>query len=364
MSAASRRKATSTAPLLVLSALAMLGAGCVKTTAPLSSRAQEGLRITYRVEDPTVTPAGIRTMVVLSSSPYLGSQITYDATSATPQSLVGGFLWTREGLFTIGDGGRVQETQPTPPEAAPVATHLLTALPVAEQQKVAIKRAATGTYLGRTCTTWSTKEPLDGAEFAAATSKDHTETCVDSEGLALREDWYIDGKLVRVREASAVETVKAVATADFYNGQSPRPVPEGIAQDQIADIALNAQSQGVTIKAPRGYALDRAVVVASAIPGEPTTQIASVGETDAFRKGQELMTLRRTRSLVGAALGSSKGAQVDLGALGIGRMVPISSGVEIRVVTKSGVLVVGQSTTSPDALVTWMRSAKLITPTK
>lgn len=347
----------------LLSATALLATGCVHTTTSISERSQQGLRVTYRVDDPTTTPPSARREVVETASPYLASQLTYDADSDAAK-LVGGFVWTRESLFTVSDDGSVQTTQNIPPAPAPPAAHLLVALPLAEQQKLAVHdtaRAAT-TMLGRTCTWWKTKDPLDGAELNAPSTSDHVDSCVDDEGVVLVEQWYIDGKLARTRTAIKLEPIKAIQTADLFNGASPKPIPDGLASDAVMDIEIGAQSQGVTIKAPAGYSLDRAVSVASAIPGEPITQIASIGEADAFRKGNELMTFKRIRNLLGDPLVADKGADVDLGALGTGHLEPTSTGCQVTVVTKQGILVVAQSTGDPDALVAWVRTAVIAAP--
>lgn len=346
---------------LALTGVLGLSAGCVKTTTPKAERAQEGERITYRVEDPTSTPTAIRTQVVEFTSPYLASQITYDDPAvAAPQHLVGGFAWTREGIFTIGEGGSVQQTQPTPPEAAPPATHLLVSLPIAKEQGLAVETGKTGTYLGRTCTEWKTKEPLDGAPFEKGTAEDYALSCIDAEGLILREDWFLSKKIARVREATAVEVVKALGPAELFKGKSPAPVPEGISSDAVAVTTLNKQSQGIEVTAPpAGYVLDRAVSIASAIPGQPITQLASLGEGDAFLKGRELISIRRIRNLLGTPLVPGKGATVDLGALGKGHLLPTSTGVQISVVASTGVLVIAESTSGPDELITWLKTVKV-----
>lgn len=333
--------------------LLMVMAGC--TSKPATQSRGSGERITYRLEDESVTPAAVTTSVVETSRPYLARTSLYDGPDVS-SPLLNGLIWTQDGLYNVGPDGAIQQTQQVPPGAAPPATRLDVALPIAEAQRL-VRKVGTSSVIGRDCTLWSSKEPLDGLEIEAPTEVDHTTSCVDSQGHLLSEEWVLGSKLARKRTATSIQITQGL-TAETIFDRTPTPVPAGVSEDAVVVAPLDAQGFGISLGAPLGYTLDRAVKIARSIGGDPTPVIARIGEVDAFRSGAELIVLRRTKDLVGSAIPSARGAAVTLGALGHGRLDPIATGCRVTVLTKGGVLVVATSTAGPEPLLTWLRAAK------
>lgn len=326
--------------------------GCTSKTHPSEV---PGERITYRLEDTTVSPAAVTTSVVEYARPYLARTTTYEGPdSASP--LQGGFIWTADALYTVTPDGAIQQTQLVPPSVAAPATRFDVALPIAETQHL-VARLGTSVVLGRGCTLWSSKEPLDGLEISAPTKVDHTTSCVDAQGVLLSERWVLGSKLVRTRTATAVESTIGLTARTVFTA-SPTPVPGGFSEEAVTPIRLDEQGFGITLGLPPGFGLDRSVKTARSIGGGPTPTVVRIGEVDAYRSGEQLMVLRRTKDLVGTAIPSSRGSVVELGALGRGRLEPIATGCRVTVLTK-GILVVATSTAGPDALLTWLRTARV-----
>lgn len=334
---------------------ASLGMGCT-SKASHPSPGGSGERIVYRVEDTTVSPAAVTTSVVEVSRPYIARTMTYDGPT-TSAPLLSGSIWTSKALYNVTATGAIQQTQLVPPAPAPPATRLDVALPIAESQRI-VRKTGQSMVDGRPCTLWMSKEPLDGLAFAPATAADHTTTCVAPDGDLLSDTWFIGGKQVRVRTATAVQAIPALTESTVF-ASSPTPVPPGISEEAVEDIALDAQGFGITLPAPSGFTLDRSVRITRSIAGDPAPVVVRTGEVDSYVSGQQVIVLRRTKDVVGAAIAPTRGARVDIGALGSGRLEAVATGCRVTVATKAGVLVVADSTTQPDTLLAWLRQAKL-----
>jgi hypothetical protein len=173
-------------------------------------------RVVYRDVD---SAGAVSTTTVDVLPPYRARLVTRAADGS-----VSGFAWDEGSLYSIGAAGVARTAAVSPGFAGPLSG-LAVSLPVALRQHV-VQRLGSSQVLGRDCTQWLSREPLDAFPFAPATSRDRTTTCVDADGRVLQESWRAGGALVRTRTATEVGPGPSLVGADLLPGTPcPRTAP-------------------------------------------------------------------------------------------------------------------------------------------
>ncbi len=312
------------------------------------------LHVVYAVTDETTQPPTPGREVVDVDPPYRGRSV-----SEVDGRSVGGFVWSENGLYTIGIDGTVRETQPVPPGFPGPDGHLDVALPVAARLGLVAREpgVTASAVAGRPCTMWLSRDPLDGGTFAPATASDRTETCVGTDGLLLSDRWTSDGRLVRLRTATSVTRVASLAGTALFDGTTPSPVPSGFSPLDVT--APGADVRGLLgsgpPRAPAGLALDRVVATRSVDRTSGTPQLTGESAVMAYTGGGRLAVLAISHDLPGPTPPPFGGSPVDLGALGRGLLSPVYTGLRIQVLSPGGLLVTVTADLPEAALLTWVR---------
>jgi len=329
----------------VVALLVLLAAACSgtdETPRPPSDR------VVYR---DIASDGAVSTTTVDVSPPYRARVVTVAADGTSS-----GFAWDEGALYSIGAAGATRTAAVAPGFPGPYSA-LQVSLPVAEQQHL-VQRLSTSQVLGRACTQWLSREPLDSAPFALATQQDRTTSCVDAQGHVLAERWEAAGAVVRTRVATEVGPGPSLTGAGLLPG-SPAPLASGAGsvvreapRDELARLLQVPVPAG-----PPGFSSDRSAAVVEA--GAGGTGLAREAAVLTWRRGTELAVLRLERDLSGTSKGTVRGAAVDLGALGAGRLEPVLPGLRVVVDRPGGLRVTATAALPEAALLAWVRGLQL-----
>jgi hypothetical protein len=320
----------------------LLAGACSGQGAPAPS----SHRVVYRVVDDA---GATSTTTVDVAPPYRARTVTRSAGGTTT-----GFAWDARGLYTITDSGAVQTSEVAPGAPGPYSG-LAVSLPLAEQQHL-VTRAGASTVLGHACTTWVSREPLDGAPFAPATRTDHTSTCVDAAGVLLSDDWYVGGRSVRTRTATFVGDGPSLVGDGLFGGR-PTPLPSKGTAFVIQDAEPGELARLMQVPlpaAPPGFHPDASVVVLDRSEGGFSREAFVL----TWLRGTSLVTLRVERDLSGTSKGSVRGAAVDVGLLGAGHLEPQLNGLRLVVDGPAGLRFIATADLAPAELLRWVRSLR------
>jgi hypothetical protein len=306
-------------------------------------------RIVYRVVD----DAGVQSTTTIDvSPPYRARSVSRDANGA----VTGGFAWDARGLYTITPTGTEQTVAVAPGFPGPFSG-LAVALPVAERQHL-VSRLGTSAVLGRSCVTWLSREPLDGAPLAPATRTDRTSTCVDAEGRLLFETWYVGGRLVRTRTATRVGSGPSIA-GDALFPQTPTLLPSTGTGFVVRDSPRAELLRLLEVPAPSdpaGFRPDASVAVLDL--DAAATGFTREAAVLTWLRRDELVSLRFERDLSGSSKGTVRGAPVDLGVLGTGHVEPVLAGLRVVVDGSTGLRAIVTADLPEDELLTWVRTLR------
>jgi hypothetical protein len=313
--------------LLVVSALA--SASCSSVTSDLRERSIGGYRVVYRIED-RANPSRpkVATEVVEVRRPYGGRVEVRDRS---------GRVTSREHLWVLGKGGELSFGVLRPP-GPPARDASLAALRDASRAGL-VEMIGSGEIQGRRCAWFAYRKPAPDA-LALPTSTDRIESCVDSVGIVLHEVWTIDGRGVRIVEATSVDD-GAPPASRFLEGKDP--AKEKVTQPEagrlvetstlVADVDRDRERTPLRVGPPEGWQSDRASVVAVTAGGESRpTQFLS----ETFLKDGKLAIVEIGSSAqLAPPWGTDEGERIRLRS-GEGRVLYFVDRVEIRLLSAIG----------------------------
>ncbi len=321
---------------LRLVAAALLLAGAAAGTAVLlrdPSSPASAVRIAYTVED---LATGARTTEVLEiDRPRVSRRLLDD----------GGSMTTQDGVYDRAADGQWRRLAVVPP--GEVGQDLQLAAPLAWAETAGrATRDGTGSVAGRACTWWLTREPLDVAPFAPATAQDRARSCVDDRGLLLADTWRAGGRDLRSRTATAVTSVASLAA---FDGATPEPIDARLVTTVVQQLSEPAGDLVIPRPPPRADLL-AAVRMVEVAPG--TTDVVRRTQRAVYRTGDVVVVLDQVDETAGPPVPQGDG-EVDLGALGTGRVRATGGGLVVEVRVGDGLLRV-RSGLPLASLVAWM----------
>lgn len=183
-------------------------------------------RILYRVEAQVAPPFTTRWEELTVRRPFESRQVTYADRPARPLSPGGsGTLATVDHLFLIGpDRGPngIQEVSGRQPGSPTGDQALAPTLAEAVARDLA-RPGARRVVAGRVCHDAAFLEPVAGP-IKALRGSDRDLICIDGQGLVLREEWTLGGRVVQRKEAVEVSLDPGDLDAAFSSaGASPAP---------------------------------------------------------------------------------------------------------------------------------------------
>jgi hypothetical protein len=247
--------------------------------------------------------------------------------------VTGGFVWTESGLFTVKAEG-VQRSQDVAPGRPGPDSYLDVALPVAEAQGL-VRRDGTGSVLGRDCTWWLSKLPLDSVPLELPSGGEQVRSCVDEQGLVLSARWSSGGRMTVEREVVAIGSAPALTDEVLFGGTPPTG---GLGLVRVRELDAPADPPlAVKAEPPAGWVFSRAAVTATL--GRPDGPPVADSDRAAYVRDGRLAVLSEDQDLTGPPAPPSTGEVVDLGALGQGRLSAGFDGLSLRFLQPKGVVV-------------------------
>lgn len=339
--------------LLLALVLLCTAVACSHSPGPAGSR-----RIVYEVVD-TSGPAALTTTDVTDVAlPYRARTVTHEG-SSIKAPFGGGFVWDEGGLYTIKPDGSTLQTEYIAPGFPGPFSRLDLALPVAQRQHLVVSLGAGKVGKWR-CERWLSELPLDGAPLSPATETDRTESCVDPAGQLLSETWQVGGKVVRTRVAQSVGSGPSLAGKALFSGRQPTALPS----QRSAFVVHRSTAKELTTlmqipepKGPAGLSADRAVAVLDVDSARQgfTREAAVLTWIGPSR----LAVLRIERDLEDVGTTAARGAAVDLGSLGTGRLEPVLAGLRVTVKGPNGLRLIATADLPEPELLAWLRSLQL-----
>jgi hypothetical protein len=271
--------------------------------------------------------------------------------TAPDGTAAGGFVWTESGLFTIKAEG-VQRSQDVAPGRPGPDSYLDVALPIAEEQHL-VRRDGTGSALGRPCTWWLSRLPLDSVPLGLPSGGDEARSCVTEDGLVLSARWSSGGRAAVEREVVSIGRGPALTDAELFGGPAPTG-GLGLTKVRLLDapadppLALPAEPPGAA------WAFDRAAVTATV--SRPDGPAVADSDRAVYLFAHRLAVLDEALVLSGPPSPPSSGQVVDLGPLGEGRLSAGYDGLALRFLQPDGVVVTLSGHLSRSELLAWARA--------
>ena len=193
--------------------------------APTASRPAT-YRIVYHVTQPGDAKSE-RWEELTVRRPFEARDAVFSARPTPDATPVSGTLATLDHLYIIQSQG-LQELSGRQPAAPTGDQDLAAVLAEAERRKLVGPAGTRRTVVGRPCRDHPFLEPPAGV-IKPLTGKDRDLMCIDGDGLLLREEWTIGGKVALLREAESVDLVptgldRVLSPA----GAAPTPVPTAV----------------------------------------------------------------------------------------------------------------------------------------
>lgn len=317
---------------LTLCGLALLGAAGCSGSSPAHQTAP-GWRVVYRVDDTAGPTPRVTTQVVEVLPPYAARSITLEGAPPGGTSL-GGAAWTRGHQYLVDADGTTHEVATVAPGFAGPDSHLDVALASALAHGL-VRRGGTATVAGRSCTEWFSRMPLDAADVALPAGGDTTTSCVDDQGRMLRDSWSLSGKVVRTRTAVSV----GAAHGDPLAGASASPAPA----DQLpvlvkpVDVPALATALGIAVpRGPAGLRADGATALLERDLADGSSRPLREGGSFVWRDDRRMVTLQVQRGLVDREPAPTTGVLVRLSDGLPARLTPVVNGLQVKLLTASG----------------------------
>lgn len=248
-------------------------------------------RITYAADEPGEEIR--QTVVVEVDRPYRARTRVYDG-----GDLVGGNIWTESGVYVLDEDGRAALVQPVLPGRAGPDVRLDVLVPESVAADV-IEELGPEEVAGIPCTEYRSNGPLDAELPKGPTDDDQTVSCVDGLGRVLREEWVLDGEVIRRREATAVDEGLALTDDELFGG--PPPQATGMTLLEVRPVSLPGDPVLAVVFPDRLFGLRRDLVVESRDVQPPsTTPVPTrVSQRATYTDGSRLATLTQSRALTG-----------------------------------------------------------------
>lgn len=313
-------------------------------------------RIVYHVTQPD-SPGSERWEELTVRRPFEARDAVFQQRPAPGTQPFAGTLATTDHLILIQEGGKLQELSGRQPSSPTGDQALAVELDEAERRKIAGPPGVQRTIAGRTCQDHPFLEPPAGV-IKALTGGDRDLVCIDHDGLVLREEWKLKGKVALLREAETVDLAPAdVDTVLSPAAAAPSPEPAGV--PQIVDPSTVGRV--IADPAPPG-GFTQATKVGFLMIGEPQMPstpppILYTSTVWGFARGGDSITIEAGASGSGPPpwLDSDLSRDVDL-PMGKAQSVLRSDGPELRVVLTDGKWVRIRGTVPIDALEAYART--------
>jgi hypothetical protein len=287
-----------------------------------------GYQVTYSVEDLTTHTRS--TEVVEVDGPLRSRRLAGRTGSATSE----------RGVFDRRDG-RWRQVAVTPPGEVGQALRLTAALDWAADRGLAAQDG-TSSIAGRNCTWWLTKEPLDTAPVAAASTADRTRSCVDDQGRLLADEWRSGDRDLRRRTATRIRSVDL----DVFDGTKPEPVPTNLVVTAV-QVLPEAANDLVALTPPKGLDLVTAAQYSELVPG--TTDVQRRAVRAVYADGSDLLVVDQVRGPLDAP-----GRRVEVPGLGTGGMQATGGGLVLTIPLAPDQHLRVRTSLSYDALLAWL----------
>ncbi|HZQ85132.1 MAG TPA: hypothetical protein VFA83_09860 [Acidimicrobiales bacterium] len=310
--------------VLAAAALALTacgGGGAPPVEAPPHSVA--GFRIVYRVETHAQAEEVTRREVTVRR-PDDSSDLTYPDGSTQPAS---GFVSHGTRLYSV-DGGALVDHGDRSSGAPPGDWRLAPALPDLARLAL-VRRVGTARVAGRPCVVYRFAGPV-GDPIARAHAGEYADECVDGRGLLLSERWVLDGRVLRLTEATQVDTAGPADAAFVPPALPGHAIPIGFtAVETLSPTKLPSTGQPywVAPAPPWGFRLARRVRAVTSGQSPDGPQISDVAYVDTYVRGSDAITVvHRDRTLARAPNGAER---VHAGRLGTAQVTFSSAGASL-----------------------------------
>jgi hypothetical protein len=319
-----RRRVVVARRVLAGSALALLLSCSNDSVQPLERAAPApAFRIVYRLEQPK-SPTRWSELIV--ERPFMARTGTNDHRPAPGARPDNGTLTTVDGLYQLRPEG-VQEISGRQPSPGTGDQHLTADVDELVDRKQA-RLVSSATVAGLRCTVYRFVEPPVGP-IKALTGTDHDDLCLTPDGLVLREEWTLDGRVVLRRTAVEVtHSPKGLRRAFDVRDAAPAP-PSG----PVATVAAARSSFLPDPKPPSGFRLARRDSFALRQPSDAGPVTLYTSTVWAFTRGSEVVTVEAGDSRASGQLPwlpSDVSRPVGL-PLGRAESVMRNDGTELRV---------------------------------
>lgn len=290
--------------------------------------------VVYRVTGPHLSPYAEALWV---RRPFDTVDVTYTGTTTTSPVTLS--MTTRLGAQVVRSGAATQSVTTALPARLPAAdVRLDSVLPDATTTHL-LRAGGTETIAGRRCQDFRSAGSLRSGTLAAlpATPTTYVDSCLDGDGILLRERSYRGGTLVTDRTATAVTTgPAALAGAPFDASGTPLTLREG--GGQFAALTLDSRPPTGDFlalpHAPAGFVHTGRYAVVPPQPqafntpdtgppndlGLPNSLVTAID--DVYVRGADAIIVEQGQSLGGSKFAAPTGATaVPLGAtLGDGQL--------------------------------------------
>jgi len=216
---------------------------------------------------------------------------------------------------------------------------------------------------GRPCRVYRSAQSLLSTALAGRpTAGDHVDTCVDAQGLVLAERRVVAGKVVQERRATTVASGTSASDHSYRTPGAHLPLRQG--GGAVVTISDTSRPPGLTFwepsQAPAGFShLGRFAVVApqpSAGTSGPPAALSTAID-DVYGRGPDVIVVEQGPAAGARALQPPGGGRdVDLGALGRGRLVLSATAPSVTAVLSNNSFVAVSGTVPPDELVAVARA--------
>lgn len=269
-------------------------------------------RITYRTEATTIDVVTVE--VVEVQRPYRARTVVREADGET---LVTGTIWTESGLFLLDGTGLITQVQAIAPGRPGPDVRLDVTLPDALAQGE-LEPPTPSEVAGRACDEYVTRGPLDANLPEPPTVDESTRSCVDSQGRVLRDEWTLDGTVIRRRAATSVEVGVVLDDAALFGEVDVAPVPDALILTDIRLLEVATETATLAFAFPDtvdGLPRDLLVEIRD-LPGP----VGGAGSTlltwrATYTDGSRLVIIEQSRTLAGPTPPLPPGAPFALAPL-------------------------------------------------
>lgn len=261
---------------------------------PAEPTLPEAFTITYRVERPREAATAVDTEIRTAEPPF-DSRV--ETRRDEPESAGELVLVDIEvmGAIELGPLGQQRTLVVVQPGPASRGGWFDTDTGAAADAGVVVSTGKGYEIVGRRCTEIRTGSPLDGGVLVAPSTDDHSDVCIDDDGLVLREEVTVGGKVTVRRTAVKVATTPPPDGAFAPLGWR---LPEAEGGGRVRRVTADSRPPGVDHhqlgSPPTGFAhVGRFGVATDTSPGPNAAGAADrlVSVVDVYRNGTEVVTV-------------------------------------------------------------------------